>query len=390
MKYFETKPQSLEEAAAAVARAAAGAVARSVVADKIKKKFKKEEPGCDAHEEYDQDCTDCNPSVSENVTIVDFNDPAILRESGMLDMLASIGKNSASRIKFGKISGSNLQYSNAKGEKFTVRLDDLRRFTGVKSNDELLSKLGLKEEALHEEEIDPQLKKLFRMGLIDKSQMAIAIRAFKDPEKAMKNKKQREILTDVLEKLTGMIGSDQNLFNKTKASLAKEEAETETEPKSIEDKKIDQKIKLLLRMGLVDKKDVQKAIRVLKDPDKAAKSPALRGTLLDMINKLITMQTKKGIYQRVRRMLTQKPKGESGESDVSEEMGDAKKDDKLSRINNKIKERMYDGRTKAGKKFVERINLRREKAAKAKKMKTLTDKPANDITINKGQEEEDK
>jgi len=189
---------------------------------------------------------------------------------------------------------------------------------------------------IESEEIDPQIKRLFRMGLVDKGEMAKAIRAFKNPEKSMKNPELRKVMLKVLEKLLGTIENDPVIFQKVRGSLKNVEAD------SVEEE-----------MDPVNKKAVKKDFDDRKDKD------------IDNDGDVDDSDE----YLHKRRKA------------ISKEI-------KLKEINKKIKENKakYDGRTREGKAFVERINNGRlkkeEKQENEKNMKkTMTDKPVNNIKI---------
>lgn len=156
---------------------------------------------------------------------------------------------------------------------------------------------------IDEEKVDPQLRRLFRLGLVDKDKMSKAVRAFKDPEKSMKNKQLRGVMIDVLQKLLKMVEDDPQLYQKTRSTLQKEEKD-----------EVDNKIKRLVRMGLADKENIQKALRALKDPDKASLNPQLRKTMLNLLQKLLDMHSDKMIYQRIRKNIQKGSKKEVEEA----------------------------------------------------------------------------
>lgn len=192
---------------------------------------------------------------------------------------------------------------------------------------------------IESEEIDPQIKRLFRMGLVDKGEMAKAIRAFKNPEKSMRNPELRTVMLKVLEKLLGTIENDPVIFQKVRGSLKNVEADSVAEA-----------------VDPVNKKAVKKDFDDRKDKD------------IDNDGDVDDSDE----YLHKRRKA------------ISKEI-------KLKEINKKIKENKakYDGRTREGKAFVERINNGRlkkeEKQEDENKMKkTMTDKPVNQIKINAG------
>ena len=262
---------------------------------------------------------------------------------------------------------------------------------------------------IDEEKVDPQLRRLFRLGLVDKDKMSKAVRAFKDPEKSMKNKQLRGVMIDVLQKLLKMVEDDPQLYQKTRSTLQKEEKD-----------EVDNKIKRLVRMGLADKENIQKALRALKDPDKASLNPQLRKTMLNLLQKLLDMHSDKMIYQRIRKNIQKGSKKEveeavdpvnkkavkkdfddredkdidnDGDVDSSDEYlhkrrkaisKSMKKEAKLKEINKRIKEKKakYDGRTREGKAFVERINKRRMQNEE-ESGKTLTGKEPNKVKVSK-------
>jgi len=205
-------------------------------------------------------------------------------------------------------------------------------------------KLGmepLKEEFITEEEIDPQIKRLFRMGLVNKDEMQKALRAFKNPEKSMQNKELRAVMMKVLQKVLKTVENDPSLFQKMKGSL-----------KNVSETVIDEKL------DPVNKKAVKKDFDDRKDKD------------ID----------NDGDVDSSDEYLHKKRKA------ISKSM---KKEEKLQKINDKIKENKakYDGRTRDGRSFVERITNNRLKREEKKgnddqEKKTMTDKPANQIKIH--------
>ena len=199
----------------------------------------------------------------------------------------------------------------------------------------------MKEEFITEEEIDPQIKRLFRMGLVNKDEMQKALRAFKNPEKSMQNKELRAVMMKVLQKVLKTVENDPSLFQKMKGSL-----------KNVSETVIDEKL------DPVNKKAVKKDFDDRKDKD------------ID----------NDGDVDDSDEYLHKKRKA------ISKAM---KKEEKLQKINDKIKENKakYDGRTRDGKSFVERITNNRLKREEKKgnddqEKKTMTDKPANQIKIH--------
>lgn len=179
------------------------------------------------------------------------------------------------------------------------------------------------------------------MGLVSKDEMQKALRAFKNPEKSMQNKELRAVMMKVLQKVLKTVENDPSLFQKMKGSL-----------KNVSETVIDEKL------DPVNKKAVKKDFDDRKDKD------------ID----------NDGDVDDSDEYLHKKRKA------ISKAM---KKEETLQKINNRIKENKakYDGRTREGKSFVERINsgrLKREekKQDNKKEMKTMTDKPANNIKIH--------
>jgi len=199
----------------------------------------------------------------------------------------------------------------------------------------------MKEEFITEEEIDPQIKRLFRMGLVNKDEMQKALRAFKNPEKSMQNKELRAVMMKVLQKVLKTVENDPSLFQKMKGSL-----------KNVSETVIDEKL------DPVNKKAVKKDFDDRKDKD------------ID----------NDGDVDSSDEYLHKKRKA------ISKSM---KKEETLQKINDKIKENKakYDGRTRDGRSFVERITNNRLKREEKKgnddqEKKTMTDKPANQIKIH--------
>ena len=195
---------------------------------------------------------------------------------------------------------------------------------------------------IESEDIDPQIKRLFRMGLVNKDEMQKALRAFKNPEKSMQNKELRAVMMKVLQKVLKTVENDPSLFQKMKGSL-----------KNVSETIIDEKL------DPVNKKEVKKDFDDRKDKD------------ID----------NDGDVDDSDEYLHKKRKA------ISKAM---KKEERLQKINDRIKENKakYDGRTREGKSFVERITNNRLKREEKKKgnenqeKKTMTDKPANNIKIH--------
>lgn len=195
---------------------------------------------------------------------------------------------------------------------------------------------------IESEEIDPQIKRLFRMGLVNKDEMQKALRAFKNPEKSMQNKELRAVMMKVLQKVLKTVENDPSLFQKMKGSL-----------KNVSETIIDEKL------DPVNKKAVKKDFDDRKDKD------------ID----------NDGDVDDSDEYLHKKRKA------ISKAM---KKEERLQKINDRIKENKakYDGRTRDGKSFIERITNNRLKREEKKKgnenqeKKTMTDKPANSIKIH--------
>ena len=131
--------------------------------------------------------------------------------------------------------------------------------------------------------ITSKLNTLLRMGLVSKNNVRRAMTLFADPEKAMKNPAYRLLMQEILVDVVDRVLNNKMLYTALRTSLSKEPA---TVIEGVEK----EREKVLLKSGLVKKKDVLAARRALESPAKAktmSASRLYREMMIDMMDSMV-------------------------------------------------------------------------------------------------------
>ena len=135
--------------------------------------------------------------------------------------------------------------------------------------------------------ITSKLNTLLRMGLVSRNNVRRAQYLFKNPEKAMKSPAYRTLMQELLVDVVDRILNNRQLYTVLRNTISKE-------PNLTTEAVEGERLKTLLRSGLVKKKNILAARRALKSNQSAMQMGAVkvyREMMIDMLDSMVKKVT---------------------------------------------------------------------------------------------------